>query len=287
MILRNVYETAELKRLLTVFCDLTEITITLFDTNMTPIIDVNAGPWKNYCCAIGDDEARLALCKHCDAEHTEKARKKRGLVIYTCHAGIAEAVLPIESGNLPIAYLMMGKFRDVAQQLSPPSLIEQKAEEFQLDKATMLKYWEELPLIDSKKMDNAIELMKLIVNEILNEKLIRVAKITWTERVTEYIQEHLGENITVEDLLAVTKQKRHVLYAYFKQYLGVSPRAYIDQQRLIKAKELLENTQMPIGKISEALGFCKEDLFSKFFKEKMGMGMTPTQYRKQKRLQPN
>ena len=287
MNLRNVYETAELRRLLTVFCDLTEITITLFDANMTPIIDVNAGPWKNYCSTIGDDPTLLSLCKQCDAAYAEEARKKKGLVMYTCHAGIAEAVLPIESESTPTAYLMIGKFRDVDRRLSSPELVEEKAEELHLDKTKMLKYWEELPLLDSKKMNNAIELMRLITNEIINEKLIRVAKTAWTESVTEYIQEHIGESITIDDLLAVTGQKRHVLYAYFRQYFGVSPKAYIDQQRFIKAKALLENTQLPIGKISEALGFCKEDVFSKFFKEKMGMGMTPMQYRKQTRLQLN
>ena len=83
--MRTVYETEKLRRLLTIFCDLTEITITLFDSNMTSIIDVNAGEWKNYCLAIGDDETRLKLCKQCDAQHAEEARKKKDIVIYACH----------------------------------------------------------------------------------------------------------------------------------------------------------------------------------------------------------
>lgn len=285
--MRTVYETEKLRRLLTIFCDLTEITITLFDSNMTSIIDVNAGEWKNYCLAIGDDETRLKLCKQCDAQHAEEARKKKDIVIYACHAGIAEAVVPIYTENTLVAYLMIGKFRDVDQRLSPPELVIQKAEAFHLDKDKMLKCWEELPLIDSKKMSNAIDLLQLITNEIINGKLIHAAKTAWADRITAYIQKHIGETITIETLCAVTQLKRHELYDHFKRYFNLSPKAYIDQQKLIKAKELLTTTQLPIGKISEVLGFYKEDVFSKFFKEKMGMGVTPMQYRKQKRLQPD
>lgn len=283
--MRIVYEMEELRRLLTIFCDFTEITITLFDDKMMPIIDVNFGTYKNYCLAIGDDTARLDLCKKCDAEYAEKARNKKDVVIYVCHAGIIEAVVPIFIDKTSVVYLMIGKIRDAEQRLSSPELIVQKAEVFHLDREKMLRCWKELPLIDSKKMNDVIGFLKLITNEIINKNLIHAAKSTWSDSITAYIQKHIGENITIEDLCSVTNQKRHELYASFKQYFNVSPKAYIDQQRLVKAKELLVTTQMPIGKISEALGFCKESVFSEFFKVKMEMGVTPMQYRKQKRLQ--
>lgn len=283
--MRIVFDREKLRQFMTLFCDKTAITITLFDEEMIPILDV--GEWKNYCLAIGDDETRLQLCKKCDAKYAEKARKINDVVIYSCHAGIAEAVAPLQIDNIPVGYIMVGKFRDTDQRLSSPEKIKAKAAEYNLDEKYMLKCWEELPLADPKEVQDAILLLKLITNEIINDKLIRAAKTTWTDHVTEYIQLHIGENITVEDLCAATNLKRHELYAHFEQYFSLSPRAYINQLRLAKAKELLTTTELSIKQIGIMLGFKKVDVFTKFFKEKMGIGVTPLQYRKQKRLQPD
>lgn len=283
--MKTIFEKEKLRELLTLFCDFTEITITLFDADMNVILDINAGEWKKYCLAIGDNVNRLKLCKECDAKHAKEAAKRKVTDIYQCHAGIGEAVVPIEHDNTPIAYLMIGKFRDVDQHYSSPQSVIEKAEFFGLDKDEMLSRWEELPLLDSKKLNNAIELLQIITTKIIYDKLIHTAKTSWSDRVTKYIQDHISENITIEDLCSVTRQKRHEFYATFKQYFDVSPHAYMDQLRLEKAIELLTNTQKTVHRIGEKLGFYKKDAFAKFFKERMGV--TPTQFRKQKRLQPD
>ena len=286
--MRIVYEIENLRELMTLFCDQTAITITLFDKDMVPILDV--GEWKKYCLLIGDSESRLKLCKECDARHAEEARKKKDIVLYACHAGIAEAVAPIYLDNIPSddslsGYLMIGKFRDTEQRLSPPHKIEEISHKFGLDKTYALECYEALPEIAQKQMQNAILLLKLITDKIVNGKLIHAAKTTWTERVTEYIQQNLDKNITADDLCEATKMKRYQLYARFTDFFDMSPKAYINQLRLAKAQELLVTTDMPVHLIGEMCGFNKVDDFTKFFRIKMKMNTTPLQYRKQKRLQ--
>lgn len=287
--MRIVYEIDKLRELMTLFCDQTAITITLFDKNMNPILDV--GEWKKYCLAIGDDEERLKLCKQCDAKHAEEARMKKDIVIYACHAGIGEAVAPVYLDNIPSddslsGYLMIGKFRDTEQELSSPQKIKEIAAQFGLDETHILECWEELPIIAQQQMQDAILLLKLITNEIVNGKLIHAAQTTWTKYITEYIQLHI-KDVTVDDLCSASQMKRYQLYARFRDYFGMSPKAYINQLRLSKATELLTTTDMSVQQIGEACGFSKVDDFAKFFKEKMKMGVTPLQYRKQKRLQPD
>lgn len=295
--MRIVYETDKLRELMTLFCDQTAITITLFGKDMNMILDV--GEWKKYCLAIGDDEERLKLCKQCDAKHAEEARKKKDIILYACHAGIGEAVAPIYLDNVPSddslsGYLMIGKFRDTEQKLSSPNMIKEIAAKFGLDEADLLERWEELPMIAQKQMQDAVLLLKLITNEIINGKLIHAAKTSWTESINDYIQKHLHRNITVDELCAVMppnappnaqKLKRYELYARFAEYFNTSPKEHINQLRLAKALELLTTTEMSVQQIGEACGFSKVDDFTKFFKQKMNMGVTPLQYRKQKRLQ--
>lgn len=301
--MRIVFEIDKLRELMTLFCDQTAITISLFDKEMNLILDV--GEWKKYCLAIGDDEARLKLCKQCDAKHAEEARRKKDIIIYACHAGIGEAVAPIYLDNVPSddslsGYLMIGKFRDTEQKLSSPSKIKEIAAKFGLEEADLLECWQELPMIAQKQMQDAVLLLKLITNEIINGKLIHAAKTSWTEFIKDYILQHLHRNITVDELCAAMPPnpnapagnapqslKRYELYARFAEYFNMSPKEYINQLRLSKALELLTTTEMSIQQIGESCGFSKVDDFTKFFKEKMKMGVTPLQYRKQKRLQLN
>jgi len=64
----------------------------------------------------------------------------------------------------------------------------------------------------------------------------------------------------------------------FKNYTGLSPGQYYIQLKIEKAKELLNNPDLPIKQIAYDLGFENYFYFSKLFKEKTGI--TPTDHRK-------
>ncbi len=64
----------------------------------------------------------------------------------------------------------------------------------------------------------------------------------------------------------------------FKRYVDVSPAQYQANIRLLKAKELLESTDMCVTDMAYALGFETVSQFSTFFRKKTGS--PPLQYRK-------
>ncbi len=61
-------------------------------------------------------------------------------------------------------------------------------------------------------------------------------------------------------------------YSYFrkmfKKYTGISPKQYLLQLKIMRAKELLINTNLPIKEIADELGFQSVYYFSRIFKEK-------------------
>lgn len=63
----------------------------------------------------------------------------------------------------------------------------------------------------------------------------------------------------------------------FREYTGVSPAQYQQQQRLLRAKELLANTALTISEIAYRLHFENAGQFSTFFRKKEGA--TPTEFR--------
>lgn len=65
----------------------------------------------------------------------------------------------------------------------------------------------------------------------------------------------------------------------FKKYTGLSPSRYQMQLKLLRAKELLETTDMNISEIAYSLSFESPGSFCTFFGQREGM--SPSQYRKE------
>lgn len=68
----------------------------------------------------------------------------------------------------------------------------------------------------------------------------------------------------------------------FNKHLNITPKQYITEMRLQRAKQLLSEGILKISSISEECGFQSTYNFSRFFKEKTGI--TPTEYMKQNRI---
>jgi AraC-like DNA-binding protein len=67
----------------------------------------------------------------------------------------------------------------------------------------------------------------------------------------------------------------------FKQVFRQTPHQYLIDVRLIKAKQLLTETNRPITDICMAIGFDSLGSFSTLFRRRTGL--SPAQYRKQKK----
>ena len=68
--------------------------------------------------------------------------------------------------------------------------------------------------------------------------------------------------------------------SFFKQNKGISIHNYIQQKRMIKAAELLEETDLAIAEIVQQIGYNNTNTFYKAFKRYYGM--TPRSYKESK-----
>lgn len=69
----------------------------------------------------------------------------------------------------------------------------------------------------------------------------------------------------------------------FKKEMGETFIEYVIRMKMHRAKELLDQTGSPVGKICETLGYDNQSYFIKLFKS--CTGVTPVEYRRgQKRL---
>ena len=95
-------------------------------------------------------------------------------------------------------------------------------------------------------------------------------------RINSYINCHLHENITVEDLCRELHYGRSKIFAVYKKTTGTCINAYITEQRLERARQLLEKGNCTVTKVAEQAGFTSLQYFSRKFTEVNGV--TPSKY---------
>ena len=96
-------------------------------------------------------------------------------------------------------------------------------------------------------------------------------------QVIDYIEKHLSEPITLDELSALAHFEKSYLTVRFKEIWGISPMRYVNWMRVERAKVLLATTDKSITDISREVGFGSIHYFSRYFKEKENI--TPNEYR--------
>lgn len=96
-------------------------------------------------------------------------------------------------------------------------------------------------------------------------------------KLIDYIEKHLAQPITLDDLVEQVHFNKSYLVERFKSIWGVPPMKYVNWLRVDRAKELLVTTDKSVTDIAQETGFQSIHYFSRYFKEKEQM--TPQSYR--------
>jgi len=96
-------------------------------------------------------------------------------------------------------------------------------------------------------------------------------------RVEALIRDRLSTPIGLADMAAVAGLSRMHFAAQFKAATGVSPHEFLTRRRIEAAKQLLEQTPMPLAHIALSVGFQAQAHFTTVFKRLTGE--TPGRWR--------
>lgn len=138
--------------------------------------------------------------------------------------------------------------------------------------------------IQSVEASSTLSEMMQIGNMMFEDFVRRVHKVRQSDGISapiracrDYIDLHVGENITLPRLASQAGYAEYYLARKFKQEVGVSISQYIQQGRLSKAKQLLQATNLSVQEIAGRLGYSSSSRFIQLFRE--GTGVTPGEYR--------
>jgi AraC-like DNA-binding protein len=128
-------------------------------------------------------------------------------------------------------------------------------------------------------LDRGMEKAACIVGYIL--EALRVSnqhsnKNPHIQKALSYIDEHIFEPISLSSLAVHLHLSREYTASIFKKEVGIPVSAYVNEKKLLLARDLIRDDEYSLTDIAKMLGYANYGYFSRLFKKRFGS--SPSQY---------
>ena len=259
------------------FYTLTKLKVVVFNKDYEKIISF---PEQDslFCSYIQAQSSFKGKCEECVKFFCENCKAKKGLYLNKCHAGLTEAVLPLIDGNdVILGYIMFGQTaeyssrRELTEHVKKVCLNVCKLDENSL---SLLK---KIQLRPTDEILSAAEILKAIANYITINQFIAKKANYFMLDLYEYIDKHVCEKITVDDICKNLYLSKTKLYSLVSKELPNGLNDYIINKKLSIVANLLYSTNKNLSQIAKEVGIDNANYLCKLFKK--NYHITPTKYR--------
>ena len=259
--------TYNLSKVLRDYYTTTHIRSVIFDENLQELIAYP--PEKEaFCHKICSDPVLSQKCDACDRKLCERCKKEKTAVSARCHMGLIDAVVPIYDHSGVIGYIMFGQVLPAAHQTQTRSKMKRQLPEESFPGIGRLI--DSLPAKTEREMEASATLLQAVATYFLSNNWVIPARAEFIRDLDAYIDSHIADPITVEDICTAFHMRRTRLYNAVREYLNCGIAQYIKRCRIQHACKLLTESDMSIAEIAYSVGYMDYCYFSQIFKEEKG-----------------
>lgn len=258
---------------------------------------------RDHCQAsAGDDIQNLCVlcrnrcaefygnCHVSDAQHIEHVCREKQPLIYTCHCGLTEVLIPILDEDIVTGVIFLGQARitdDTNTEFERilHHLVSAYPHAFhEEDRNALWDAYQNTTVLTAEKLHALIDLALISVRGLYLDRWIRSQEFSTEERFRIYLTESDLVHIPLSELsVQQVADQLHMSYSQFNRLsasvTGVSFKQYVLNIKLQTAANLLlSHPNKKISDIASSVGFDDICYFSRIFARKMGMSCM--EYRK-------
>ena len=230
-----------------------------------------------FCSLVRGTKMGAEGCKNCDIAAFKEAKKRRGTYIYTCHAGLIEAVAPIKLGGGILGYVILAHMLPKETYTQALANAQQRTRAYGLPEAEILNALKKIKPLSEEKIDACVQILSAAAAYLQIHDLVKWKAENIASQIAEFIENNLHADLSANLLCKKFLISRTKLHQIATDSYGMGIKQYVLLKRLERAKKLLTDG-FSVKDVSEKTGFSDSNYFGKVFK--LHVGISPTQYKK-------
>jgi ligand-binding sensor protein len=261
----GIFFDEEVQRLVDSFTYCFKVRVTVFSAEFEDIIMGFPYRLSDFCQLIRQE---LHSAPHCIKQNCLMCRQCAGQdtpLIYRCHAGLTESVMPIKVNKAIIGYAMIGQFRtqnDFSQDL------KQKCRDAGFDSEALQTAFMALPFFDEPTTQNMINLFSMLTTYIVTREYMNVRRPGLTEQISHWLEEHIAEPVGIDDVAAAMYRSPSTIYHTIKQRLGISFKQLCILKRIERFESIIAaEPDITIREAVARIGYDDPLYFSRVYKK--------------------
>ncbi len=275
-----IFNLDKLQSLLHDFYALAKIRITIFDDEFH---ELTAYPQAipRFCQMVRSSSRGIDACAGCDRAAAARAAQTHDTCIYTCHAGLTEAVTPLYIEDIPIGYLFFGHIFSYADPREGERRIRSLCRELPVDPDALLRTCDELPHLSREYIQSATQIFHAVASYLVLERMAVLHEDKLAIQLKSYLSAHYADTRKVTALalcreLGIGKTQ---LYQLANRVYGRGISQQIRKMRIDRARAMLaEDPRASIAEVASACGFSDYNYFISVFSKEVGC--SPGAYRR-------
>lgn len=272
-----LFNNDELLRLLNNLYTLTGIRANIYDFNGKDICLTNEH--IAFCGRINACPEGHERCLACDAQAVKHCTGKDSIYLYRCHAGLCEAIIPIYSDGMPVAYLAFGQHLDSSSIHEQWEVTRATLDWFPGGPDALKEEFFSLRQYTPEQISACAEILNALASYIHLSGMIQTTEYTDLQRLELYLDQHYMEKLSLASISAALNISRTKLCTLAKRLSGGKTLSHmIAARRISAAKLLLMKSDAPISTVAESVGITDYNYFTKIFRSVTGV--TPSHFRK-------
>lgn len=276
--MRAVFDKAQLLVLLRDFYELTGLRTVVFDEWGMDILSYPK-ELPDYCRLVRATPAGARGCRLCDQKACRQAQRERKALIYPCHAGLIEAITPLQVEGVIAGYLLLSHIVQGEDEEAEWECARKLCESYGISEKELYDAYSQLPRTPYKILHAACDLLSLSAQALCQAHMAHLIPGSPQEKLNRYLTEHLAEKLSSAQICGALGIGRTALYELSKETYGCGVNEYIRRLRIQQAISLLTTTKMTNSEICQQIGISDYNYFFRIFRSQTGL--TPKEYRHQ------
>ena len=266
----------KIQKLINSFAYCFKISACIFSPEMNTIFNSKPNHICDYCQLIQEKLGLRYRCREQDKLMCKQCEKSKKPLVYQCHAGLMETVIPLKLNNRLVGYSMIGQFRnreDVPQEICK-NWLQKHTDLKELQQAFLNQ-----PYYEKTAIDNIINLFEMLCSYIVSREYIKIRQPSVADKVILYIEQNISVPILLDEVADKLRLSRSSISHIIKRDLQISFKQLCIQKKIEQFENLVKNNSgIPLQEAAFLVGYNDPLYFSRVYKKVRSI--TPSAFQK-------